>query len=676
MNGLIGSAPPFNPSPTNNSYYNLPPPSSFNNNSTTNYLSSNIPYSRTPSPTTPSFIDHPFPTLRSVSSSQPYPKLQRRSFRDVSSSGDFVITPAASPNLNSNLSRGGIAPPASVGTIGDGRRPSPSPEKEEDHARPTRSTSSSIVWDDNISAANSSSNSTPTRPSSFIGTLFPGPNHQPQSLSERPPVPQLSKDFLAGYSGASDCSSELQSATVGSDSQSVLVHSPSALAEPLPPPPPSTLKMTSSSSTLPTADASLDTSQRITNLESSVANLTSLVNSELRQLKEQVSILRGLIVASPSRPTTATLDTSSKPSTLPHATDSPLLTLRSPSPSQSNAPFPHRKVQHQHSLSYLNLPNSTSSSTSTTVVPGGPPSPALSAPGGLYGDQTPEEADFTPSSSSDKDEQLRALTAQVNSLASSLAHLISTSGAGISAPVIQALHQPLQQQLRPASSPLLVQHPHLHQSQHQPPLRQLSLPPVLVSGGPSPLIGGGGTGSPGIGISLSENWNGSIKHPAPRSPSMRPLSATGSSLSRQTSVGSGFGGAGVGRQTPQLSAPGTGEEDRRRNSGLGFGPVGQNTRMDNLGGGGFDSNSITSPALGGGVWGDQNQPMGSPLVGMGGSSLSLASSNGTAQTGSLSGKWENLGIGNDLFRTIVKYGLVHSTLQFSDDDVLILSSDA
>ena len=273
-----------------------------------------------------------------------------------------------------------------------------------------------------------------------------------------------------------------------------------------------------------------------------MTDLSTVVHAELRTLRDEVGVLRGLLLQSssftggPRLPVSALGNQADR-----DGTDSPLLTLRSPSPHASPA-FPARSIQHQHSLSYLNLPSQPASH----LV--GPPSPALSAPGGLYQDRAQEDR-----ARDNKDDQIRSLQAQVASLSSSVSQLL---GPGPSS------HTSVQ-------SPLLSGHSQLQHPLHHQQQRQLSLPPLGIVPHPlgSPSLGGG---SPGLG-SLVEGWKREVgtglgvSTTGPggaRSPLLRPLSANGNGgLHRQPSLGSGS----FGRPA----------DDERRRSQLAYGVVGQ-----------------------------------------------------------------------------------------------------
>ncbi|KAM0752843.1 hypothetical protein T439DRAFT_183927 [Meredithblackwellia eburnea MCA 4105] len=593
-------------------------PFSSTSSSASSELSHDSPFfvPRSPAPNTPPIIpiDNNKPHIQSADSSRPYPLIERRSFRDVSSTGDLIASnlDAVVPPGSGSTSRGRTTP---VGAIGDGRKsgPSPSPEKQSfapsaigghpgglfDGARGALANSLNGYHD--LSSSTSTSTS-PSRPSSFILDLLPSRSTSQANLSILSTSSDANLEDSAQLGSATSSSVANNShfvAGLAGITSSTLFHSPTSTGVPALPPTTSNASRASSPAPVESSASAGGNSDylanRISTLETSVSDLSSLVHNELRSLKEELSVLRGIVLQ--SQPNML-----SNGPPLRGETDSPLLTLRSPSPHHSPA-FPARPIQHQHSLSYLNLPSNNPSPSSPSFNNPAPPSPALSAPGGLYQDRAQES----------KDDQIRALQAQVSALTSSVSQLMS-SGAG-------ALG---------SASVTPLQSPHLGALQQQGgPLRQLSLPPL---GSPSLA----GTGSPGLGA-LNDGWKrdgttglGVTTPSGPggaRSPLLRPVSANGGTgLNRQSSIGSsGFGrddssGAGAGRR--------------------GFGAVGQSgLRQDSAN---FEAGSNWDSASGG---------MPSPLVGLGTPTLN------SNPPGSLGGKWEALGVGNELFRSVAKYGL-------------------
>ncbi|KAK4702923.1 hypothetical protein P7C70_g3297, partial [Phenoliferia sp. Uapishka_3] len=538
------------------------------------------------------------PTVRSVDTSRPYPLVERRSFRDVSSAGDMVVDGHDGGSGSGATSRGRNTPTRGIGAIGDGRKASPEKPATEEQAH-------GGVFDGrgalSVSTRNSGSGSfgsnppsaSPTRPSSFILDLLP-------TRVPSQPLPGPSPEKTPSREDSDSGTSSSNGAVNGVFASSTLFHSPTSTTGP-------GLTLTSSTSraSSPVMDESHpgtraegdDFSKRFVAIESTVADLSTVVHTELRTLREEMGYLRGLILQSgvltggPQLPAIGGLSVDRD------GTDSPLLTLRSPSPHRSPA-FPSRSLQHPHSPSYLHL------SSQSTAQPNGPPSPAFSAPGGLFQDRAQEER---ARSDANKDEQIRALQAQVVSLSSQAQQI----GSG-------AVDYPSMQ------SPLLSGHSQSHyQPQHAQQHRQLSLPPLGSHPLGSPSLGG----SPGLGSSV-EGWKREVgtglgvSTPSgpggARSPLLRPLSANGNvAQPRQPSLGSSFGRSA---------------DDERRRSQLGYGASYETSNASNW----------DSPSLNG---------MPSLLVGMPGSPLI------GNPAGSLGGKWEALGVGSELFRTIAKYGL-------------------
>lgn len=503
----------------------------------------------TPVSPNPALEFDPPPNVRSVDTGRPYPPVERRSFRDISVTGDMVGTTldinSTSPGTASGATSRGRNTPT-VGAIGDGRKPTPSPEKartDEPVLGGVYDARGALSAIDNVpisrgspSPARAPLSAPPSRPTSFIL-----PSRAPSQLSTTTTEGEQHRDEHGELIG-------------GGIANSALFHSPTSTNGPGLPHTSSASRTSSPVAIESSASAGGQTeylTNRVAALESTVTDLSSVVHSELRSLREEVGVLRGLVLQSSSFTGGPQV-----PSLIPMAereTDSPLLTLRSPSPHHSPA-FPYRPMQHQHSLAYLNLPAQPTTAPLTGHSGGAPPSPVHSAPGGLYQDRTQDERARTSSHES-KDDQIRALEAQVSALTSSVSHLMGPSN-----------HTPMQ-------SPLLGSHYPLQQQQQQQQHRQLSLPPL----GPnhalgSPSLGGG---SPGIG-SFVEGWKRDVgtglgvSTPAgpggARSPLMRPLSANGNvGLNRQSSIGSSYGRGG---------------DDDRRRSQLGYGVVGQSLRQE------------------------------------------------------------------------------------------------
>ncbi|ORY46304.1 hypothetical protein BCR35DRAFT_311026 [Leucosporidium creatinivorum] len=685
------------------SYSNSFQPTTNNNNDQQQYHSSpSLGHGPPPPQQQPFFNNHnptrsPDLSFKQLDSARPYPLIERRSFREVSSSGDILLPRGGEEQLSlsqsssagawadataggGSSSRGRNTPTiggggSSVGAIGDGRKVSgviggemkkaqqQQQQQQQGDGEGQSLTGLGALFDGRSAlgwgALSPSINplgeegSTPgtSRPSSFILDVLPARTDQ-------------ARDRAAGGGGSATGSLSLDTRASPSTtrrppplrlqlrrqdktiSDSSLFHSPTSTSAPLPPTSttpiaqnnpltidnnnngsttrsssPARLDSVLSSQSQPSSTALENLTNRVNSLESSVTDLSSLLSTEVRSLRDEVGVLRGLVLKAAGgafpglngvvgggpqsqfqrfqqqqqqhHHPIALARQQSHEGTI--TLDSPLLTLRSPSP-----PLPTA------------LSTSAPSASSVLIAANGRPtfpssSSALGGAGaGLFGGGGGGE--------DDKDEQIRLLTAQVANLSSSVAHLSANAnasqGGGMTPTQLQHLQQQQQQQ------------------------RQFSLPnPTGTSGGApgsthaspalsslvdgwkrdlpssSPGGGGGGTGLGMSGVGGGPGGGGGIK-----SPMMRPVSSVG--LSRTGSLG-GVGGA-FGRQQR-----GSGET--------------------------FDSSSAG--------WGDVAS---SPLLGGGGANGGAGASSpllGSNPPGSLGGKWEALGVGNELFRTIAKYGL-------------------
>jgi hypothetical protein len=442
------------------------------------------------------------PRLQAMERGRPYPTVERRSYRDVSSAGDMVISReevAASISRASSVVGGREA--VGAGAIGDKRR------------TPTSTTTTSLPLD------------------SLTQAGYPG-----EILVQD--TPQSTAPLLSSSASASPPRTES----------------------------PSTLDST--------------TSRGIESLSRRLGALETIVHSDLKSLREEVAVLRDLVLRSSS-----------------FGAGPPR--IASPSPNQEYR-FDGR--DQMESSSYL-LPIDPSRNTSqrpyldvplpSTIIE--PPSPAHSAPGALYPDRSSEES--TPRMSQfEKDQQLSILSSQMSALSSSVARLMGTTSSPI-----------------PVASPRFLSQ------------RQIISP--MMSSPVAGLIGGG---SPSL-APLVEGWKRDVT---------AGLGVTGAGIKDGTSDWSSgttrprSAGGRTARSSPGLF----GVEDKRR-SQMPFGAIGQSGLRSDAG---FDASSTA------GNW-DGTAPS-SPLVGLVGSSI-LAN-----PPGSLGGKWEALGVGTELFRTIAKYG--------------------
>lgn len=540
---------------------------------------------------TPSADNHRFsPSLASsfgaVSSARPYPALEQRSFRDASLAGDVVVPREDRQNSLSASIRGGQAGAigegrkSSVGAIGDGRKitPSSTPAVERREEEVLLGLPSGIFDAKGSLAAPESSNGASSeqgpksRPSSFILDVLPQTRER-----SGPPTPSLSLDSVSQ-----------PPPTVGVDLRSL--PSPHSLA-------PSTyLNQTAASSTASLALSSsgnnlytnssrtsspgpLDSnglsveslSAKVNTLEGTVSGLSNLIATEFRSLREEVSLLRSLVFqqqqnqGQPSSTAMGARGSMERP-----GAESPVLTLRSASPHPPPAfaqPVP---------LSHPSFNGSNASLLAQPATSPGAISPRSASAGFFSADleRQPSQSNENGTVADQlKDEQIKLLTAQVNSLSTTVSHLLANPG------------------LAAAASP----------SGHAP-MRGMSLP----------------LGSPALGLSGSTTGLGIGGGNGPIAGSGRPAA-----MLRTAS------GSGLARTASMRSASASGP------SGLPNGSM--------------DANTVTSAS----AW---DGGMSSPMIGSGpgGASPML----GSNPPGSLGSKWEVLGVGNDLFRAIAKYGCV------------------
>ncbi|GAA5833686.1 hypothetical protein JCM9279_001599 [Rhodotorula babjevae] len=343
-------------------------------------------------------------------------------------------------------------------------------------------------------------------------------------------------------------------------------------------------------------------------LEGNVASLSGLVTTELRSLRDEVGQLRSLVFGQQQQ--------RSSQQQQQGAADSPMLTLRSPSPGQQAlfgarpgggaggmyggaGGLPH--LHPAHGLGLVGSPSSSlgaqpASSPSGTVGGGAGYFPGSSSSAGAPGDEH----------SSAKDEQIKLLTAQVSQLSSTVSQLLSsaagTNGLG-----------------NPSSSPS-------HSSALAPvPQRGMTL------SGLSGLSGGGAGGGSATGLGMSVGAGGARPSPMLRT-------ASGTALARTASMRSASGAAGG----PPLSALGGGGGGGGGGPGAGAGAFVESASAWDGG--------MSSPMIGG--------PSSSMGVSVGAGAVGLPGvAGGNNPPGSLGAKWEVLGVGQDLFRAIAKYGL-------------------
>lgn len=384
-----------------------------------------------------------------------YPLVERRSYREASSVADIPEAEAIDTHPGTgegatgagSISRGESITPeprrfvSSPGAIGDGRRMTATPP--------------SVRISDNDS----------------VSTEHDGQSSQSISLAPTPSS-YLDQSFIT---------------SVLLDDSIAIPKQPPRSSSPIP--------------TEPLSSSPIDAlSLRLTSLESTVSTLSSLVTTEVRTLQEEVGVLRGLLLRSATFTATSP-STPQQPLPSSHRdrdqfsndrerdrdiAGSPLLVLRSPSPTFSNSSFANpSRPAHQINAqpTFLGLPASASLNASHT-------------------DQRLSNEERARLVSLDKDEQIRSLTAQLSSISASVAHLIGTSAM----PSSQPRRLPV---ISPAISP--------------------SIGSIGDSGwkreANSPVMGMGSIGSPSLGGQ------------ARVTPTLRPSSSGG--LSRNGSLGGG-----------------------------------------------------------------------------------------------------------------------------------------
>ncbi|BGP02270.1 Translation initiation factor [Rhodotorula toruloides ATCC 204091] len=533
--------------------------------------------------------DHRFsPSLASsfgaVSSARPYPSLEQRSFRDSSLAGDVVVPRDERQNSLGASMRGGQAGAigegrkSSVGAIGDGRKTTPSstPAVERREEELLLGLPSGIFDANGSLAAPGSSNGAASeqgqksRPSSFILDVLPqtrersGPPTPSLSLdSVSQPPPTAGVDFHTLPSPHSLAPSTYLNQTAASSTASLSLSSSGNNLF-------TNSSRTSSPGPLDNSGLSVESlATKVNTLEGTVSGLSNLIATEFRSLREEVGLLRSLVFQQQqNQPSSAAMG--ARGSVDRPGAESPVLTLRSPSPHPPPAfaqPIP---------LSRASFTGSNASLLAQPATSPGAISPR-SAAGGFFGadlERQPSQSNETSTVADQlKDKQIKLLTAQVNSLSTTVSHLLANPGLAAA-----------------AASP----------SGHAP-MRGMSLPlgsPALGLSGPATGLGiGGGNG---------------------------PLAGSG----RPAAMLRTASGSGLARTASMRSASASGP------SGLPNGSM--------------DANSVTSAS----AW---DGGMSSPMIGSGpgGASPML----GSNPPGSLGSKWEVLGVGNDLFRAIAKYGL-------------------
>ncbi|GAA6008989.1 hypothetical protein JCM11491_005704 [Sporobolomyces phaffii] len=636
----------------------------------------------------------------SPGTARPYPLVERRSFRDASSAADVVVSREELLANGNNLGSSGAgaigeqrrqsstAPAPGVGAVGDVRRtltPSPSVEPSQEEA----ALNLPAGLFDSLAApatANPDGPRVKSRPSSFILDVLP----QSRERTSGATTPSLSLDstsqppsdipFLHSPNNLAPTSHFFSNPQAASSSASLVstgggglnVFSTSRSSSPGP------LEMLPGTGGMGRSSSTESLSAKVNNLEATVADLSILLATEFKGLRDEVSFLRSLVYQQQPPPQSQSAAVprppfDHRPSHDRGETDSPLLTLRSPSPHHPAAfpqPIPLSRGQsYQGSIggatsnhsnaTYLAstspnphsapLSSSSSSSTNHFFQPGAASPVGHGHLGGGAGDES-------------KDEQIKLLTHQVNSLTSTVSSLLSANGHGLhgytaangggsssngngnGARMIGVNSNGATS--RPASTKLGGGGGGGGPMSVGMSARQLSLP-VSMSSSTSPLDGGGwkrtDLGQSGLGVTtpggslLGGSGGANVAGAGPGKGGLRSVS--------QGAGGGGGGGLGRSASLRSASASGAGGNGISAAGGL---------RMDQ---GSFDTISsssaweggISSPMLGAGPPSAVNSPM---LGSGGGQPASTAN-----PPGSLGSKWEVLGIGNDLFRAIAKYGL-------------------
>ncbi|GAA6028238.1 hypothetical protein JCM8097_006933 [Rhodosporidiobolus ruineniae] len=610
----------------------------------------NDPYSASPEHHRGGFASHPPPppvgsgpshtSFGTVGTARPYPQLERRSFRDASVAADVLVnrddggfgSAPTSAGLGSiplarKPSTGGPA-----GAIGEGRRVTPSPQpslREEEKALGLPSGifdghgalfPSSAGGEDGRAASENGK----SRPSSFILDVLPqtrergsaGPSTPSLSLdsSSQPPStsttefqPLPSPHSLAPVAPTSLLNTSSSASTTSlplSPNGNVLSASRTSSPGPL----------ESSSSSAPSVES---LAVKVNTLESTVSGLSNLLASEFRNLREEVGLLRSLVLQNNSNGTARQAFERQQE----RETDSPVLTLRSPSPRQQQQQqqqlggFP-QSIPLARTTSF-GAASAASSLVAHPATSPGPVSPlAHSVPGSagsFFGlQQLHQEAerlrstsDDSAASSSFKDEQIKLLTAQVSSLSTTVSQLLANPNVAAAAGVNPAL----------AAA-------------------------ATASAAPSPHLGNGGAG-PASAPSMSRNMSLPLASPALGQPTglgvstpagmLSPSLGSVSGMSAQAALASSVGGPG-GVRSPLMrpvSTPGLARSASMRSA------TGADEGQPPQGQWGA---AMASPMLGGPPSAVQSPMLGNP-------------------PGSLGSKWEVLGVGQDLFRAIAKYGL-------------------
>ncbi|GAA5952309.1 hypothetical protein JCM3765_001936 [Sporobolomyces pararoseus] len=621
-----------------------------------------------------------------LDNAKPYPLVERRSFRDASSAGDVVVSREELLANGNNLGSSGAGAigeqrrQSSVGpgAIGESRRAlTPSPSVERSQEELALNLPAGIL--DSLAAPSSANseagggggpqNQVKSRPSSFILDVLPQsrertsgantPSLSLDSVSQAPsnsstseipflhspnnlaPVPHHhSSQFFQAPNSASSTTSLVSNTGGGLN-----VFGNSRTSSPGP------LEMSNHHSNgnggMLRSSSIESLSSKVNNLESTVSDLSSLLATEFKGLREEVSFLRSLVYQQQQQ------QSGQRPSfdhrqSHERETDSPLLTLRSPSPHHSPA-FP-QPIPLSRGNSYQGGGSSLSNHSNSTLLASISPNPAtspLSPHSALpmnYFQPSSATSSYNGHSNDDstKDKQIELLTQQVNSLTSTVSNLLSSNGHGL--------------QGYPTSSTTSSSNGMTGGN----PVRQSMKAERLAQA--QAQAGGGGPMSVGmtsrqLSLPVSIPSNSMLENAGNNGWNKRENGSSG--LGVTTPGGSLLGGNGKGGNggLRSVSQGGLGRSASLRSAGVsGGGGNGNSSGSLRMEQGSFDTMSsssaweggISSPMLGAGP----SSAVNSPMLGSGGQPGSTAN-----PPGSLGSKWELLGIGNDLFRAIAKYGL-------------------
>lgn len=455
-----------------------------------------------------------------------------------------------------------------------------------------------------------------SRPSSFILDVLPQTRERVGGGSSGPPTPSLSLDSASQPPAMSATASEMfpLPSPHSLAPSSYLTTAPQSPFGSLPQSPGGHLFAGSSRTSSP---GPIDTTPglaplssvealagKVQTLESHVSTLSNVLATEFRSLREELGALRSLVQQQQRQQPAGNRSNVSSERT--ERGNSPVLTLRSPSPhSAGRTPtLPQNLVFGGGAPLNGSFNGSVSSLHVQPATSPGAVSPSSSVASGFFAGQQQAIAqdareDPADGSSNLKDEQIKLLTAQVNSLTTTVSTLLGSpalssngfGGVGTASPLVGS------------GAPSSV------------PARGMTMP----------------LGSPALGLAVPSVGTGLSARAPP--PMIRTASGTG--LGRNASLRSSVNGPGSGGSfdgAPMMS-PSPSLSGWTEQPGGAHGPA---------------SVAMMPSASTGSASG-----VGSPMLGAGGSSGN--------PPGSLGSKWEMLGVGNDLFRAVAKFGSVLSS---------------